>query len=319
MPARFVPYDQTIAIPNVIVDGTANTSTILTLSHWRRSGTPEELASDTSAEIVFKYLDAPHLHVSTEAVSNNHFDEDGLIGVFAFTQPRIALQHRALLIDAAAAGDFGVYKDRNAARIVFVISAYADPETSPLPKSIFKLRYPDLSAELYREALKVMPALLEDIQAFRTLWEEEDRKLTESEKLIENGIVTIEERPELDLAIVRYSENPAMACHPFAIHTRTNRSRLLTLKAESVEFQYRYESWVRMVSRRPALRIDLTPLAEQLTREDGKANWVFEGVDAISPRLYRKGEGVGVIGFERIVELLDRELRSGVPAWNPYE
>lgn len=86
-----------------------------------------------------------------------------------------------------------------------------------------------------------------------------------------------------------------------------------------VEFQYRYESWVRMVSRRPALRIDLASLAEQLTREDGKANWVFEGVGAISPRLYRKGEGVAVIGFERFVELLERELRSGVPAWNPYD
>ena len=203
MAAHFVPYDQTIAIPNVIVDGTANVGTVLSLSHWRRSGTPEELASDTSAEIVFKYLDAPRFHVEAEAVSNNHFDEDGLIGIFAFTQSRIALQHRELLIDAAQAGDFGVYKDRNAARIAFVISAYADPETSPLPRSIFQKRYPDLSAELYLEVLNVMPALLEDVHAHRALWDEEDRKLTESEKLIEDGIVTIEERPELDLAIVR--------------------------------------------------------------------------------------------------------------------
>src|SRR5678815_706092 len=93
MPAlNFVPYDRSTAIPNVIVDGTANESTVLTLSHWRRSGTPEELASDTSAEIVFKYLDTPRFHVEADAVSNNHFDEDGLIGVFALTQSEVALQ-----------------------------------------------------------------------------------------------------------------------------------------------------------------------------------------------------------------------------------
>jgi hypothetical protein len=317
--AHFVPYDQAVGIPNVIVDGTANIGTVLTLSHWRRSGTPEELASDTSAEIVFKYLDSPHLHVTAEAVSNNHFDEDGLIGVFAFTQPDIALQHRAILIDAAQAGDFGVYKDRNAARIAFVISAYSDPKTSPLSTSIFRKRYPELSADLYREVLKVMPSLLEDIHPYRTLWGEDDRRLTESESLIESGDVTIEERPELDLAIVRYPDDPTMDCHPFAIQTRTGMSRLLTLKAGTIEFQYRYESWVRMVSKRPAMRIDLSALAGQLTHEDAKSNWIFEGADQISPRLYRAGEGTSAISFERFIELLERELRSGVPAWNPYD
>jgi hypothetical protein len=331
MAPHFVPYDQTISIPNVIVDGTANNGTVLTLSHWRRSGTPEELMADTSAEIVFKYLDAPRFHVAAEAVSNNHFDEDGLIGVFAFAQSRIALRHRELLIDAAQAGDFGVYKDRNAARIAFVISSYADPETSPLPKSIFQLRYPELAAELYREVLVVMPALLEDIHAYRAMWEEEDRKLTESEKLIGGGIVTIEERPELDLAIVRipdtidasrvhrFTQSRAVECHPFAIHNQTTRSRLLLIKGGDVEFQYRYESWVRMASRRPALRIDLTSLAEELNREEGDARWIFEGVDRIVPRLYRKGTRQGGIAAGRVIEFLERALRTNVAAWNPYD
>jgi len=326
---RYIPYDQTIAIPNIIVDGTANEGTVLTLSHWRRSGTPKELASDTSAEIVLKYLDAPRLHMEAEAVSNNHFDEDGLIGVFALTQPRIALQHRELLIDAAQAGDFGVYKSRNAARIAFAISAYADPETSPLSKSVFRLHYSELAAELYREVLTVMPALLADIHAYRTLWDEEDRKLTESEKLIGDGIITIEERPELDLAIIRipdtidasrvhrFTQSRSVECHPFAIHNQTTRSRLILIKGGDIEFQYRYESWVRMASRRPELRIDLTSLAEELNREEGDARWIFEGVECIVPRLYRKG--TGVIDSQRFIELLAGALRTGVVGWNPYD
>jgi len=54
------------------------------------SGTPAALRADTSAEIVFNYLDAPDAHVGVDGVSNNHFDEDGLIGIFALMQPALA-------------------------------------------------------------------------------------------------------------------------------------------------------------------------------------------------------------------------------------
>jgi hypothetical protein len=316
---RYLPYDQTNAIPNIIVDGTANEGTTVTLSHWRRSGTPVELAADTSTEIVFKYLDTPRFHVEAEVVSNNHFDDDGVFGVFTLTNTGIASKHRELLIDAAQAGDFNVYKDRNAARLAFVTTAYADPEKSPLPTSIFRLRYPELAAELYRAVLDLMPALLDDLESYRPIWEEPDRQLTDSEKLLEGGIVTIEERPDLDLAIVRYPDFETPNCHPFAIHSRTERSRLLTLKRGKIEFQYRYESWVRMASRRPALRVDLTPLVEELNREEGSSAWTFAGVDQVVPRLHRSGRGPGVITHERFLDLLERQLRSGVPAWNPYD
>ena len=56
--------------PNVIVDGMANYRTLITLSHWRRSGTPADLMADTSTAIVFNYLDRPDLHVPADVVSN---------------------------------------------------------------------------------------------------------------------------------------------------------------------------------------------------------------------------------------------------------
>ena len=36
---RYLPYAATSSEPNVIVDGTANDRTLITLPHWRRSGT----------------------------------------------------------------------------------------------------------------------------------------------------------------------------------------------------------------------------------------------------------------------------------------
>ena len=83
---RFVPYDHA-TIPNIVVDGSANDHTLLTLSHWPQSGTPVELKADTSAKIAFNYLDSPRFHVACEAVTNNHFDQDGLVGVYALQPP----------------------------------------------------------------------------------------------------------------------------------------------------------------------------------------------------------------------------------------
>src|SRR6476646_612477 len=117
---HFVSFSETMP-PNVVVDGSPNRHTVLTLSHWPKSRTPLQLKADTSAEIAFKYLDNPSFHVDADVVTNNHFDQDGLVGVFTLTDSAIAQQYRSLLIDVATAGDFGVYQSRDAARITFAI------------------------------------------------------------------------------------------------------------------------------------------------------------------------------------------------------
>ena len=89
----------TCRTPPPLVDGTANDRTLITLSHWRRSGTPADLMADTSTAIVFNYLDRPDLHVPADIVSNNHFDEAGLVGIYALLEPAAAASRRDLLID----------------------------------------------------------------------------------------------------------------------------------------------------------------------------------------------------------------------------
>src|SRR4030095_3939955 len=96
---RFLPYPQAAALPNIVVDGAAAANTVLTLSHWPQSGTPAVLRADTSAEIVFHYLDTPSVHVDVDPVTNNHFDEDGLIGIFTLLDPSFAAPQRDLFVD----------------------------------------------------------------------------------------------------------------------------------------------------------------------------------------------------------------------------
>jgi hypothetical protein len=154
---RYVPYEALGNEPNIVVDGPANSHTLITLSHWPFSPTPAELREDLSAQIVFRYLNEPEWQVKAEAVSNNHFDEDGLVSVYSILNPEAGQKWKELLIDIAAAGDFGTYRFREAARTAFVLSAFADADVSPLDPRIFKQPYPRMSSLLYEELLPQLP------------------------------------------------------------------------------------------------------------------------------------------------------------------
>jgi hypothetical protein len=328
---RFSPYHKT-RVANIVVDGSPNDSTILTLSHWPKSGTRTELKADTSAEIAFKYLDSPRFHVDCDVVTNNHFDQDGLIAAFTLIDPITATRHRDLLIDAASAGDFGVFKSRDAVRINFAIAALADPETSPLPPRIFTLNYPEMAAELYVHTLVLLPRLTAEPNEFKSLWENEDSKLTESEEMLRKGIITIEEERDFDFAVVRLPEQLApgpshrftasqqTVCHPLAIYNATPCTRVLLVQGQHVEFQYRYEGWVQLISRKPAARVDLSALAVQLDLEERSGGrWASDGVDAITPRLHLEGSQESSIPAETIRQRVEQHLRGTAPAWDPYD
>jgi len=328
---RFRPYDQA-TVPNIVVDGSPRDNTVLTLSHWPKSGTPFELKADTSAEIALKYLESPRFHVESEIVTNNHFDQDGLVGVFALTDPTTATRHRNLLIDIASAGDFGVFKSREAARINFAVSAFSDSKTSPLPKEVFSQSYPNMAAELYIRMLAVFPEIIADPNNFKSLWEAEDEKLSESEALVKERIVTIEENFDLDLAVVRIPDRIASfrvhrftspqesACHPMAIYNATPCTRILMVQGQDVEFQYRYESWVQLVSRTPLPRVDLSSVAEQLNAsETNRGAWKFDGVDEITPRLWLDGKGETSIPADLVRHKIEEYLRTAPSAWDPYD
>lgn len=308
---QYVPYEELGDRPNVIVDGAANAHTVLTLSHWPRSGTPADLKDDLSAQIVFHYLDRSELLVTSDAVSNNHFDQDGLVSIYALVHPSEAKAHRALLIDVAAAGDFGTYRFREAARTSFVLDAFADPARSPLDAAVFRKPYPKMASHLYRELLPKLPEIMNNLERFRIHWEAEDAALAESETMIRDGKIRIDEFPDLDLAVVKLPDTSAglTACRPMALHNVLNMFRVLLIQGRTYELRYRYESWVEYVSQRVPPRIDLAPLAEDLSElEAGHGRWVFDGVDEITPKLALTGARESRIPPEEFVARIKVQL-----------
>ena len=306
---RYLPYAAASSEPNVIVDGTANDRTLITLSHWRRSGTPA---------IVFNCLDRPDLRVAADVVSNNHFDEDGLVGIYALLEPEAAASRRDLLIDVAQAGDFGVFRSRRAARIAFAISAHADPSRSPFPRPLFDRPAPQVEEGLYRALLDVLPRLLADVDEYQSLWGPEDAALTNTESTSSTPAGS-RSKSSRSWTWPSCGGRPPARGIRWRCTPRTAATRLLLVHGARVEFRYRYESWVRMASRRPVLRVDLTALAGDLTREDGAdGRWRFEGVEQVTARMYRDG-GASSLTSEDIRRRLESALRAGAPAWNPYE
>jgi Family of unknown function (DUF6687) len=298
---RYVPYHQLNGIPNIIVDGAPSLDTKLTLSHWPSSGTPSALKDDLSAQIVFRYLEQPSFHTSVEAVSNNHFDEDGLISLFTILNPQIARENKDLLIDVAAAGDFGTYKYADAARISFTIAAFSDETRSPLPARTFSRNYMDQTAALYREMLERLPDIISNVQAYRDFWSADEAELKNSEHAIETGLIQIHQTPKIDLAVVFIPE-VLPRCHQLALHNATRCFRILLMHGRNYELKYRYETWVEYVSAKTMPRVDLTQLATQLSELEKGNVWEFDGVNEIVPSLHLLDSSESNVPPEKFVQ-----------------
>ncbi|MBT4934330.1 MAG: hypothetical protein HOL66_13155 [Rhodospirillaceae bacterium] len=329
---QFVPYEELGDRANIIVDGAANRGTEITLSHWPKSGCPKALKADSSAEIVFNYLACPELHAAASAVSNNHFDQDGLVGLYSLINPIKAFANRDLLIDVAQAGDFAIYQDRRAARIAFTLAAYAQGEVSPLDSAIFALPYEEKCAALYQKMIPLLDEIIEDLASFEHYWHEEDQHLSESEALIRQGRVEIEEIKELDLAIItlpkeiktglarRFSQDLMTLLHPMAIHNKTVCNRILRVQENRYSFTYRYESWVQFISAPPLPRADLSPLAEELTKDEpGDAVWLFDEVSDLAPQMTLSGNNVSAIPVDKFKKRLIDFLATAPSAWDPFD
>ena len=325
---QFVPYDLLGDIPNVVVDGSPTASTRLTLSHWPGSPTPVELLDDLSAQIALHALDHPALFDGVEAVSNNHFDQDGLMSAYALLEPEAAIARRDLVIDVAAAGDFATFHDRAAMRIAMAIAAFDDPRRSPLPAAVFEDGYEAQCAALYAALLPRCTALLDDPESVRSLWEDEDAHLSHSLDAIDLGTVALHDEPDLDLAVcvvpeswaeraaTRFTIARSGALHPAALPNRTSCMRLLVSHGRAHRLECRYETWVMYRSRELTPRPDLRLLAARLDEVEGRATWHADGPGGLTPALSAQ-HGTD-LPFEQFADEVRRFLATAAPAWDPF-
>lgn len=332
-PLRYAAYDEAAGVANVVVDGAPNARTVLIVSHWPGMPTPPGCEADSSTQMVFRYLDrGADLHGDARVVTNDHFDQDGLAGIHTMVDPEAALPRRRLLEGLASAGDFGVAPDRSSARLSMAIAALSDPDRTPLGR--LPEPYGERCAALYEAGLELLPSWLEDPERCRELWADENAELDAGEAALASGAVTIEERPDLDLAVVtlpdsersaghRFTGRTFTGVHPMALHSVTERSTILVLdRAEGRHhLTCRYEGWVQFRSRPIRPRVDLVPLADELTAaEPDGARWTATYPGDLTPELRTAADGpASSLDPDGFVATVTRYLATAPPAWDPYQ
>ena len=336
-PHRFgySPFEQLEDRPHVMVDGAARRSSVLTLSHWPHAPSPLVLAHDLSVGIVLRFwrhrlgltsagrperaavAEALARASEAEAVTNDHFDEDGLMAVFAMMEPEIALRRADLVLEVASCGDFGVVSSKRAAAVSFAVAPLAELEAGSGAST----------SERYLALLPRVEELLSRPEDYEALWGAEMGLLEEGRAALERGAVELSEQAD-DLAVVsRAGGSPArlpgaagaLPIHAAAVHSATSCGRILCFDGPRCELYLRYESWVRYVSRRMPLRPELGPLALELSGlEPGGVTWEANGSAAIVARLRPGGEGCSELAPEVIAERVHRYLATAPPAWDPF-
>jgi hypothetical protein len=332
-PLRYVPYTEAAGEPNVVVDGSPNPATVLTISHWPGMPVPPGCAADTSAEMVLRYLDrGAGLHAGATAVTNNHFDQDGVAGIYALVDPDDALRRRDQVADLARAGDFAVFRDRSSARLSMALGRLADRDRTPLED--LSTNHGEACGQLYRAALEALPGWFDDPERCRSLWADEDAELDAGLAALATGAVAIDEHAALDLAVVtlpltgrsggqRFVGRRFDGIHPMALHGATDRTVILVIDPAEGRHRLtcRYEGWVQYRSRPIRPRVDLRPLAARLSGLEpaGGAGWIATAPDDLMPELAPGTDGpASSLDPPVLVAAVADHLRTAAPAWDPY-
>lgn len=343
LPLGYAAYEVLEERPHVMVDGAARRSSVLTLSHWPQSPTPPLLSRDLSVEIALAYVRYATGKLSparrdrsqvgaflavgreAEAVTNDHFDEDGLMSILALVDPEFSLEHETALVDAASCGDFGVVRSERGAMISFAVEPLAEEEAGSGAGT----------SQRYASVLYKAKELVSHPERFEALWHEEMQLYRVGVAALERGEVVIAEEAG-DLAVVTrvlrgrsllstgapprlVGGSGGLPVHAAAIYSATPATRVLAFDGPRCELYLRYEGWVRYVSRRVPLRPDLEPLARELTSlEPGRVEWSSNPVGAIVGRLHPGGEGLTELAPEVVTEKVRAYLASARPAWDPF-
>jgi len=278
---RFEFYSEAIAdAPKLSVDGTVDNA--VHFSHWKGNETPESVKADTSTETVLNVVAAPNRRELTrgiDLVTNNHFDTDGLLSVWAMLTGARALELRERLIAAAEAGDFSELSSADGVRASIVIQGSDSPidkSGSPLVAKLAGRPVED-EAQSYVFALPHVEDVIRNTDNYEELWRDHWTRIVTALESFARGTSTVEEFTDVDLSLVTLARDvfgpngfdPARDAAPFTAISSQAKGSLFLIATQlnrgwAYRVDYPYYSWAETVVRPPVARRDLTLLLDRL-------------------------------------------------------
>jgi hypothetical protein len=271
-------HDDLSALPAISVDGIVPCAG-LHLSHWAGNRTPAGLKADTSTEIALRFVsarDRAELARGAEVATNNHFDTDGALSVWTVLHGEGALEHAALLVAAAEAGDFSAWSTRDGLKVSLAIQGL-DSE-SPLAACVHGGTVTD-DEHAYRLVLPVIGDLLARPDRFEDLWRAGLEQIDAAMDSFAGSRSTVDEDADHLVSLVRLAAGASAAerfdptSHSAALHAVSHHAGglLTVIASEASDRRWRYHvdwpywSWADTVVRPRVDRVDLAPVAARLS------------------------------------------------------
>ncbi|WP_223650250.1 DUF6687 family protein [Hymenobacter psoromatis] len=286
----FVPFGEVRRQPTILVDSTG-LGAALTLAHWRGAPTPPDLRDDTSAGSCLRALRAPATPgLAARAVTANHFDIDGFIGVWALLNPALALAHEELLRLVATLGDFRELNWQHpladhALQLVCWLNAEEKSRFyEPFGAPAHRRREDEASAEKFIWFLPRFADMLRHPEAGRAAWEPEYRRVRQAVAALDGQLTQRTCYPEIGLAVVR---TPAPVPYYALFGPTAGFDWVLSLyDGQRYELEAKYTTWIDLASRPTLPRLPLAALANRLNELETSAyRWAADPLTDTGPLL----------------------------------
>lgn len=257
------------------------------LSHWKGAPPLAGISADTSTEIVLKALEKGLPETQMPFCTNNHFDIDGFLGVWALHQPDLALAHQELLILAAKTGDFREFEphhpqaEKALQLVCWINKAESEHFYRPFDSMNMEGNEASLCIPKYQYFLKEMKTFLQNPGKYETLWRPElEQVLSDLDMLEKQG-----KKLWLEEASIYWVESPRPV-HYYALFSGTEEALLVASQYEDYryELEYKYTSWVD-TSRQLPPRIKTKSLVDKLNELEENGDWFMDKITDTGPVL----------------------------------
>ncbi|SMG34133.1 hypothetical protein SAMN05661096_02224 [Marivirga sericea] len=284
-----IPFYDIKKYPNEVLVVDAHHPQGFDLSHWRGAAVPEQCEADTSTEIVLKAIQNQLPELGKTYVTNNHYDIDGFLGVWAIFNPEKALRHYDLLVEMAQIGDFREinfqYSEwRKALKLVCWLNE-AEAE-------IF---YPPFGApEIAEKEMEAcVPKYAHFLDAFNALIDLSIKEIPSTEEflLVLNHLDKINQQETVqDIRInIVQAEQPL---HYYALYSKSQQADIVMsiYPGNRYELEFKYTTWIN-TTRKHFPRISMKKLCNQLNAiEETEKKWEAEHFTDTAPILRLTGE-----------------------------
>jgi hypothetical protein len=312
----FIPFHKLNDREAIIVDGAHSSGLIL--SHWKGQNTIEGIADDTSGAVVLNAIACELPGIHNQLITATHFDIDGLVGVWSLFAYDRALPYAEVLKAVARIGDFRELDlsrpgDDTALKIV----CWIDAEERNRFYVPFGEEY-EIKAcqEKFEWFLTNFGAVVIAPDEFKSVWEKDYLRIKNDYAIIHSDVSNISAHKNIGLTRIK---TPKPVSY-YALFSATYESDIvLSMYSENrYELEYKYTTWVDIVSRPTLPRIPMQSLCDELNlMEQSGRKWFCDSITDTGPLL--RIDNSELSKAERFAHPTEREIFSSSIAPDVFE